>query len=324
VPAGVLDLLDDGVDVAHYVIHDDGGALGLVGADDLGERSDVWVEQVLGLIEQPFGFHALGSNGEPGDFEGLAEEVDVVLGVADDLLPESFDLLGQGLVDGVRQDALVNFLRQPVSGLGVLLGIGLLGVTIALDQTGHGEAAITLVVTTLLGSLLIAVLAHHQRNGITVAAEKAAPQGPIRIHTIQEVIKLRHSPSKVWSLIVPAEHAPLLSPTISRAYQVPGTPKGVGEQQASTDLAGNTAVVEIIEYVEERRAVTKVVSPPMPVPIRMTYSLEPLGEGCLFAYSQEYEAASNQVRSDDDIRAWREYAQDYLGRVRSVLDNGFE
>ena len=53
------------------------------------------VEEMFGLVKRSFRLHAFCTNGEARNFQRLAKEVDVVFGVADDLLPQSSDLLGQ-------------------------------------------------------------------------------------------------------------------------------------------------------------------------------------------------------------------------------------
>jgi hypothetical protein len=75
-----------------------------------------------------------------------------------------------------------------------------------------------------------------------------APQPAARTVRIQEAVKLRHSPEQVWALIEPAEHSVVLSPeSVARAFRVPGTPAGLGQQQCFVDLDGS--VVESRDVV---------------------------------------------------------------------------
>jgi hypothetical protein len=208
------------------------------------------------------------------------------------------------------------FFRQPVNALGASVGLAVAAVGIGLETSGHSEAAFTLWVTVILYSGYV-VLAQHRAVRRNSQAARVAT-GPVRTVRMQEAVRLPYPPERVWSLIVPAENGPLLVPSIARAYRVPGTPEGVGEQQASMDLAGNVTVVEVTEFVPNRRAVTKIVSPPPAVPVRSVYSLEPLGDGCLFAYGIELDTSAAAI-SDEGARGWRAGAQDYLGRVREAL-----
>lgn len=183
-----------------------------------------------------------------------------------------------------------------------------------LQATGQGGRAWALVVGAIALSVVITLAA-------AASSRRVATTGgaPVVTHRIQESIRLNHAPERVWSLIVPPENTALLWPNTARAYRVPGTPAGVGEQQAFTDLDGHTSIIEVTEYIEARLAVTRVISPPLPVPVRSTYRLEPSGTGCLLHLGQEYDAAAHHVRSPSEAEAWRIYAVEYLARVRRTL-----
>ena len=68
---------------------------GLELGDYLRECADVRVEEMLGLVEASLVVKPLGLHCEAGDFQGLLEEFDAVLGLADGLLPQAFYLLGE-------------------------------------------------------------------------------------------------------------------------------------------------------------------------------------------------------------------------------------
>ena len=141
----------------------------------------------------------------------------------------------------------------------------------------------------------------------------------IQTHRIQEVVRLWHAPEMVWDLIHPPENTPLLSPEVAKGYRVPGTPAGRGEQQAFIDLSGNTYVIEVIDYIEARRAVVRYLIPQVPTSLRFTYTLEPMTDGCTLTYGQEYEGWPSQSIPAESAQQWRLHAQDYLERVRSTL-----
>lgn len=210
---------------------------------------------------------------------------------------------------GVRQS-----LSSPVSASGALLAGGLAGACITLEALGQRRAAVAVLVVTVLVSTAALLLGRLRTPGVVSVAGTA-----VRTHRLQETIRLRHPPEKAWSLIYPAEHAPLLSPDVTRGYRLPGTPEGVGEQQALVGLDGVTHVVEVIEYAANRRAVIKFVSPATPVPVRLVYELEPLVDGCLYTLRQEYDAAPHQGWSATETDAWRRRIKDSLERVRLAL-----
>jgi hypothetical protein len=145
-------------------------------------------------------------------------------------------------------------------------------------------------------------------------------QGPVRTFRIQESIKLRQTPERVWALVAPAEHTVLLAPeTVARGFAVPGTAKGLGEQQCFVDLDGNASIHEVIEYVEARRAVTRWVSPPLAVPVRATHNLEPVGEGCILSVGMEFDSPVRTIWPQQLQDEWRHRAQRYLERARRLL-----
>ena len=147
-----------------------------------------------------------------------------------------------------------------------------------------------------------------------------APQGAVRTFRIQEAVKLRQAPEQVWALIAPAEHAVVLTPeTVARGFRVPGTPAGLGEQQCFVDLEGSTSIHEVVEYVELRRAVTRMISPPTPVPLRATHQVEPLGEGCILSFGMEFDAPAGTIWPQEQQAEWRRTASRYLERVRHAL-----
>jgi len=188
---------------------------------------------------------------------------------------------------------------------------------IGLELTGHHEAAITLVVTLVAVDLLNWLRRRQSRRRANIDT----PAGQqMQTHRIQEAVKLWHTPETVWSLIHPAENAPLLEPDVVRGYQVPGTPSGLGEQQAFIGLSGTTTVIEVVEYVERRQAVTNLISPKPLVPIRNVLAVEPVSGGCILTFGEEHDGHSSQAMTPESITQWRQHAHSYLDRVRTTLD----
>jgi hypothetical protein len=138
---------------------------------------------------------------------------------------------------------------------------------------------------------------------------------------LYEATKLRQPPDVVWALVHPAESSLLLRPDqTARAFTVPGTGSGLGEQQVTIDHDGQASVVEVIEYDEGRRAVTQVLSPKPLVPLRTVTSVEPLGLGSVLTIGLEFDAPCSTVWTKPEQDGTREWALTYLDRVRRALD----
>jgi len=214
--------------------------------------------------------------------------------------------------------ALPQGLKRPVHWSDVAAAILALLGFIVLSGSGHTDAAITLVATLAGYDLLLASRRRQHRRASTNTAQLAA-SGTVTTRHIQEAIKLWHTPEQVWALIYPAENAALLSPNIARGYRVPGTPSGVGEQQAFIDAGGNTSVIEVLEQLDARRAVIKTISPATAFPLRTTVTLDPVADGCVMVYRYEYDLPASQALTEDQLRSWHEQARSYLEAVRHTL-----
>ena len=156
-------------------------------------------------------------------------------------------------------------------------------------------------------------------------ATRSEPAAPTADHTrtfrLYEAAKLRHSAEDVWELVRPAESSLLLSPeTTARAFTVPGTGPGVGEQQMTIDHDGQASLIEVIEVDEGRRAVTLLRSPKPPVPVRSVTMVEPLGPGCLLTFGMEFDAPATTVWTAAEQNETRQILVTYLDRVRRALD----
>jgi hypothetical protein len=157
-------------------------------------------------------------------------------------------------------------------------------------------------------------------------SERAAPgaaatDAAIKTFRLLEAIKLRQPPAVVWALVHPAESSLLLSPEqTAKAFSVPGTGPGLGEQQAHIDHEGQATIAEVIEFEEGRRAVTRIVSPKPPVPVRTVTTVEPLGVGSVLTIGLEFDAPASTVWTKDEQESTRDWATTYLDRVRRALN----
>ena len=85
------------------------------------------------------------------------------------------------------------------------------------------------------------------------------------------------------------------------------------------DLDGTVSVLEVLAIVPGRLAVTRLVSPVPPVPVRLFFETEPLGDGCRYTIRHEYDAAAAHGWSDVEASQWRRGTREHLERVRDVL-----
>lgn len=146
---------------------------------------------------------------------------------------------------------------------------------------------------------------------------------PARIGRWEESAVLPYDADLVWHLVEPAESAPLLNPSLSRGYRVPGTPAGLGERQALERHDGTTVIVEVIEYEPNRRAVTRQVSPKPVENLRTTTTLEPVPGGCRYTETIEIDLQPGQRMLAQSEQAWRSEVRQQVGRIEALLDPAY-
>ena len=121
----------------------------------------------------------------------------------------------------------------------------------------------------------------------------------------------------VWSVIKPAETAPLLDPEVGRGYHVPGTPSGLGEWQAFEGLDGSVGRIEVIEYVHNRRAVTVTRAPGIHPP-HVVHEVQPADGGCTYSMSSNWLVPGGGYFSEEGEQEFRARFDEYVERVRQV------
>ena len=126
-----------------------------------------------------------------------------------------------------------------------------------------------------------------------------------------------HQARTVWSLIRPAESAVLLSDA-HRAFTVPGTPAGVGEQQCFIGRDGSVSLIEVVGEESPWWATTRTLSPTGPN-TRHTYRLEPTVTGCTLTVGIVLELQASAEWSPAHKAAWQTHTRQYLGRVKEML-----
>lgn len=180
--------------------------------------------------------------------------------------------------------------------------------------SGHPEASAAVFATYLGFEALVAVRRRSVR--------RRQRSSGARVRHLREARKLAHPAAQIWQLIRPAENEPLFTPSTARGYTVPGTPDGLGEQQAFEHLDGTTTVFEVVEYVEGTRAVTVQVSPE-PEPdqrFRMFTEVEQHDDGCLLTVGFDYTLEISRTLRQEWEASTRRWLNDYLDRVERAAD----
>jgi len=148
-------------------------------------------------------------------------------------------------------------------------------------------------------------------------AQMAAASGPTRTCSAQATETYDYDADTVWSLIRPAENAVLLTEA-QRAFTVPGTPTGVGEQQCFIRRDGSVSIIEIIGEESPWWATTRPVTPTQ-VNTRSTYKIEPTATGCTLTMGIVMEVPASAKLAEHPQDWWESHARPYLKRVSEVL-----
>ncbi len=171
----------------------------------------------------------------------------------------------------------------------------------------------------LLAGLGVLILIFAAVSVLCFVQQRRLTERTVRL---EETAMVPYSCEIVWGLIKPAEMAPLIEPELSRGYQVPGTPEGVGERQALERHDGTTVIVEVIEYEANRRAVVRQVSPKMLEEHRSLQAVEPVTGGCVYTEAIEVDLKKGQriIRAEWEV-LWRSAVQERIVRIRALLDS---
>jgi len=208
----------------------------------------------------------------------------------------------------------------------ILFAAGYLAIAVlasVISYYGRPELGlgIILTATAVLATLLIAsgvVNRRHKRAVQSVRnAEAAAAAGHTKTYSAHVSESYEHDAPTVWSLIRPAESAVLLSDA-QRAFTVPGTPVGVGEQQCFIRRDGSVSIIEVIGEESPWWATTRPVSPGE-MNSRSTYRLEPTSTGCTLTLGTVIELPANEVLAEDADQWWEAQMRPYLNRIKEVL-----
>lgn len=145
------------------------------------------------------------------------------------------------------------------------------------------------------------------------------------VTTEASVIVEDRSPAEVWAFIRPAESALLTNADTLRAFTVPGTGPGVGEEQCFVTLADGAEHVGMIRVTDEQSAAfAEAVTTNSQVPQRSRWEVEQVEGGTkLVARSWTELPAGLTAAWLDDYRQKSQMAQErYVRRVKTLLESG--
>lgn len=201
------------------------------------------------------------------------------------------------------------------------LAIGVLAF--AISYYGKPEVGLSILVVASVLGLMQAVAAGvvNTRHKRAVKAAQEAQRGnssaPPTIYSVQATEAFEYDAHTVWSLIRPAENAALLTDA-QRAFTVPGTPAGVGEQQCFIGRDGTASIIEVIGEESPKWATTRPLAPGQ-ANTRTSYTLEPTPTGCTLTIGMVIELKAGDRFAHDPQDWWESQVRGYLKRVNEVL-----
>jgi hypothetical protein len=150
-------------------------------------------------------------------------------------------------------------------------------------------------------------------------------EAPTEVTEITESVVTSASVPTVWALIRNVEHNALLHDNVVGTFKVPGTPDGVGEEQAV-----------VLEYPDCRRTITTVIVEEQPLVRlvtrtygrsdpwnRQVYTLESTKDGTRVSVSMRYSVGVDTDKRTREATNTRIGIHDYLSHVARVLAEGW-
>ncbi|BCW36052.1 hypothetical protein StoSoilA2_21080 [Arthrobacter sp. StoSoilA2] len=206
----------------------------------------------------------------------------------------------------------------------ILFAAGYLAIVVlaaVISFYGKPELGLIIIVVASAMALMLAVATgivnrRHKRAVKAQEARVATASAPTTTYSAQTTEAFDYDAQTVWSLIRPAESAVLLT-DVQRAFTVPGTPHGVGEQQCFISRDGSVSIIEVIGEESPWWATTRPVTP-NEMNSRSTYTLEPTPAGCTLTMGVVIELPAG-ARLADPQKWWESHARPYPRRVNEVL-----
>ncbi|WJH25399.1 hypothetical protein [Pseudarthrobacter defluvii] len=208
----------------------------------------------------------------------------------------------------------------------VLFYAGFLAILVLAIVIGHfGRKDLEFVIFAValapyLALMVVESMVNRRNKRIGLLREQASAAAanlPGKLHSLQASAAYHHDAHTVWSLIRPAESATFLS-DVQRAFTVPGTPQGVGEQQCFIGRDGSVSIVEVIGEESPRWATTRPITEDT-YNRRYTYRLEPTTTGCTLTVGVIMELPPNAAFAADPNEWWESHSRIYLDRIHEVL-----
>lgn len=226
-----------------------------------------------------------------------------------------------------RHNAPVTFFLKFLNALlFILFAAGYLSIIVVAAMIEHGgrpQLGQTIAFTAFaLGAVLCCgfiFIAYRHRREVKRHENAAlrAAEGPTRTLVAQESEQYGHDIETVWALIRPAESAVFMGDA-QRAFTVPGTPSGVGEQQCFIQNDGSVIILEIVGEERPRWSTTRLVTP-YEADVRQTYQIEPTATGCSLKIGVALETRATAEWVTQYEATWRAHIRHYLTRLGQAL-----
>lgn len=208
----------------------------------------------------------------------------------------------------------------------ILFVAGFLAIAVLASEISYyGKPEVGLSIIVIASALaLMQVVAtaivntrHNRAVKAAQEAQRANASTPPTTYRVQATEAFDYDAQTVWSLIRPAESAVLLTDA-QRAFTVPGTPTGVGEQQCFIGRDGTASIIEVIGEESPKWATTRPLAPGK-TNTRTSYTLEPTPTGCTLTMGMVIELKAGAKFAQDPQNWWESHARSYLKRVNEVL-----
>lgn len=190
---------------------------------------------------------------------------------------------------------------------------GLLGVLVAAQDPVEDKWFLVALASVAVVALLV-LLATDQAARLHFPA--------MRFWSGTASVVISRPPHEVWSFIRTADTAPLLQSNIHRAFTVPGTPDGVGEEQAFIcDGPDGGLCVNVLEVVQEEPGVSASVRAVTGAPIRQRYQVAASPGGSLLTFTTDLSAARWAVHTVHPRKQAQAEAERYVASVKGVMES---
>jgi hypothetical protein len=195
-----------------------------------------------------------------------------------------------------------------------LVALSVLGASLLQKGDPRGTLVLIIVAAGLLVTFIYGAVIGRKAE---VQRPKVAKPPACRITTSTSSAEYAYPSAVVWSAIRPAEAAMETDSDVAHAFTVPAIPDGPGERQCFFGRNGSIAMLEVLEEVPERLAVTQSVFPPGEVSTRMVYRLEPTPMGCRLTIESTMETPDYMTPNQE---AMQDFSDSFLENLEHLLE----